>query len=40
MVSTLDSLKHSVSLSCGQLGAQDIEPSDRVLRVACAMGEI
>jgi hypothetical protein len=40
MVSTLDSLKHGVSLFCGQFGAQDIEPSDRLLRVGGAMGEI
>jgi hypothetical protein len=40
MVSTLDSLEHCVSLSCGQLSAQDIEPSDRLLRVGCAVGEV
>ena len=40
MVSTLDSLKHGVSLFCGQLGAQDIETSDRLLRVGCPVGEI
>ncbi|MGB0116676.1 MAG: hypothetical protein WBP73_07705 [Terriglobales bacterium] len=40
MVSTFDSLKHGVSLFCGQLGAQDIEPSDRLLRVGGAVGEI
>lgn len=40
MVSTFDSLKHGVSLFCGQLGAQDIETSDRLLRVGCPVGEI
>jgi hypothetical protein len=40
MVSTFDSLKHSVALSCGQLSAQYIEPSDRLLRVGCTVGEV
>ena len=40
MVSSLDSLKHRVSLFCGQLGTQDIEPSNRLLRIGSAVGEI
>jgi hypothetical protein len=40
MVSSVDSLKYGVSLFCGQLGAQDIEPGDRLLRVGCAVGKI
>jgi hypothetical protein len=40
MVSTLASLKHGFSLLCGQLGAQDVEPGDRLLRVGCPVSEI
>jgi hypothetical protein len=40
MVSALYPLEHRVSLSCGQFGAQDIEPSDRLLPVGCPVGEI
>jgi len=40
MVSSVDSLKHGISLFRGQLSAQNIEPGDRPLRVGCPVGEI
>jgi hypothetical protein len=40
MVSSVDSLKNGVSLSGGQLSAQDIEPSDRLLSIGCPVDEI
>ncbi|HKM84660.1 MAG TPA: hypothetical protein VJW96_00530 [Terriglobales bacterium] len=35
MVSTLDSFKNGVSLFCGQLGAQDVEPA-----IACCISAV